>query len=316
VDPVLLRPSVSIVVLTFNRADMLGRLLQALDRLQGPDIELIVVDNHSEDGTPEVVAATAPRCTYLRTESNLGVGARNIGLRRAAGDLIVCLDDDVFGIDEHAIAALGRAFDADASLGAINFRVLDPYTRRICNWVHHCTVEEFADRTFDTYEITEGAVAFRRSAIEAAGYYPDYFFLSHEGPDLAFRMMDAGYRVEYRGTIQVEHWHASAGRKPGMCHYYDTRNQYWLAARNFPAGYALRYLARGQASTFVYAVRDGFLGHWLRAVRDGVAGAARAWRDRKAISPATMTRIRDIDARRAPFLYMAKARLFQKDMRL
>src|SRR5688572_12175155 len=158
---------------------MLARLLQALDRLQGPDTELIVVDNHSEDGTPEVVAAHAPGCTYLRTPANIGVGARNLGLRRAAGEVIICLDDDVFGIDEHAIATLRRAFQADANLGAINFRILDPYTQRVCNWVHHCTVEEFAGRTFDTYEITEGAVAFRKTAIAAAGYYPDYFFLSH-----------------------------------------------------------------------------------------------------------------------------------------
>jgi len=295
---------------------MLARLLQALHGLQGPDIELIVVDNHSEDGTPGVVAASAPGCTYLRTPANIGVGARNLGLRRAAGEVVICLDDDVFGIDEHAIAAVRRAFAADPRLGAINFKILDPYTQRVCNWVHHCTVEEYADRTFDTYEITEGAVAFRKAAVEAAGYYPDYFFLSHEGPDLAFRMMGAGYRVEFRGTIVVEHWHASAGRKPGMCHYYDTRNQYWLAARNFPAGYALRYLARGQASTFVYAVRDGFLRHWLRAVKDGVIGARRAWRDRRVLSPATLALIHDIDSRRASFLYMARARLFQKDMRL
>jgi GT2 family glycosyltransferase len=295
---------------------MLARLLQALSRLQGPEIELIVVDNHSEDGTPGVVHAAAPGCTYVRTPLNIGVGARNLGLRRAAGEIIICLDDDVFGIDERAIATVRRAFETDARLGAINFKVLDPYTERVCNWVHHCTVEDFADRTFDTYEITEGAVAFRKAAVEAAGYYPDYFFLSHEGPDLAYRMMDAGYRVEYRGAIVVEHWHASSGRKPGMCYYFDTRNQYWLAARNLPAGPAFRYLARGQASTFVYAVRDGFLGHWLRAVKDGLRGAPRAWRDRRRLSNGTMRQIREIDSRRAPFLYMLKARLFQRDMRL
>jgi GT2 family glycosyltransferase len=309
-------PAVSIVVLTFNRADMLGRLLPTLARLQGPDTELIVVDNHSEDSTPDVVRASAPGCVYLRTEVNLGVGARNRGLERAAAPVIICLDDDVFGIDERAIATIRSAFDSDPRLGAINFKVLDPYTGSVCNWVHHCRVEEFADRRFDTYEITEGAVAFRKAALDAAGYYPDYFFLSHEGPDLAFRMMDAGYVVEYRGTIAVEHWHAQAGRRPGMCHYYDTRNQYWLAARNFPLSYAFRYLARGQVSTFVYAVRDGYLGQWARAVGDGLAGTGTAWRHRRRLSTRTMRLIRQIDARRAPLLYMARRRLFQKDMRL
>ena len=307
---------ISIAILTFNRCTRLQQLLASLAPLVSEDVELIVVDNHSEDATPEVVQASGVPLTYVRTDSNIGVAARNLGLRRAAGEIIVCLDDDVFGIDRMALDVIQAAFDRDPRLAAINFKVLDPWTNEVCNWVHHCEQETFADRSFETYEITEGAVAFRKSALEEAGWYPDGFFLSHEGPDLAVRLMDRGYKVLYRGDLVVKHWHDSAGRQSWMTYYYDTRNQYWLAARNFPAGYSLKYLARGQASTFVYAIRDGFAGYWLRAVWDGVSGLRSVRRDRRALSPATMRAIRAIDSGRPSLVYMARKRLFRRAMRL
>ena len=123
---------------------------------------------------------------------------------------------------------------------------------RTCNWVHHCKEEEYYDREFLTYEITEGAVAFRKKALNCSGYYPENFFLSHEGPDLAFRIFENGYRVIYWGDIRVEHLFSEEGRKPWRNYYYDTRNQFWLAARHFPFDYAVVYLGRGLGSMLVY----------------------------------------------------------------
>ena len=164
------RRAFSIVILTFNRAARLQQLLASLAPLVSDTVDVIVVDNHSEDATPDVVVASAGfPLTCIRTDANIGVTARNLGLRRAQGELVVCLDDDVFGIDRRALDTIQAAFEADPTLAAINFKVLDPWTHEVCNWVHHCEVETFADRTFDTYEITEGAVAFRTAALEAAG---------------------------------------------------------------------------------------------------------------------------------------------------
>ena len=310
------RPAVSIAVLTFNRARHLGRLLDSLSAVVSPDVELIVVDNHSHDDTADVVAGANAPILYLRTHKNVGVGARNLALQRAAADIVICLDDDVFGVDENVIAAVRAAFDADPRLGAINFRVVDPWSDETTNWVHHCPMHTCERSTFETYEITEGAVAFRRAAVAAAGWYPEYFFLSHEGPDLAFRLMEAGYSVIYRGDIAVQHRHATEGRQSWLNYYYDTRNQYWLALRNFPLRYAFGYLLRGQLSTCWYALRDGYVSHWLRAVRDGIGGLWEFRHDRRTVSPATMIAIRAIDARRPSWVHMARKRLFTKGIRL
>jgi len=106
---------------------------------------------------------------------------------------------------------LGELF-GESSIGAVNFKVLEEGTGRVANWVHHRSVEAYADAEFDTYEITEGAVAFRRSILQRVGGYPATFFLSHEGPDLAFRIMNHGARVIYSPAVSVTHSFAPEGR--------------------------------------------------------------------------------------------------------
>lgn len=309
-------PAISVAILTFNRAAFLWTSLRSLAGLRPLGLEVIVVDNHSEDDTEHLVRREFGWCTYIRTEANLGVGARNLGLRHASGSIVICLDDDVVGLDAAAVERIQGAFRDDPTLGALNFKVVDGHSGEVCNWVHHCPPETYADGAFDTYEITEGAVAFRSDAVRKVGLYPEYFFLAHEGPDLALRLLEAGYRVAYRGDIMVRHFHAPAGRTPWMSYYYNTRNQYWLAARHFPLGYAVAYLLRGQLSTFVYSLRDGHLRHWIRAVYDGVRGLPRALADRRPLSKTTMRKIAAVNARRPPLLRQIRARVFRRGMRL
>lgn len=305
-------PLASLCILTYNRCTILQRLLGELARLDTGSIETIVVDNASSDETGSMVHAGFPSVRYLRNERNLGAAGRNVGIRAARAPIVITLDDDVRGLDEDGVRALLQMFAADPMLGAVNLRVTNE-EGATCNWVHHCRPEEFERRTFPTYEITEGAVAFRKSAVERAGYYADEFFLSHEGPDLALRILEHGYSVVYCGNVAVRHGFAVEGREPWRNYYYDTRNQFWLATRNFPLPYAARYLARGLASTLAYALRDGYLRYWLKAVADGVAGVPGAFRRRRVLSAATMRQLREIDARRPGLAYLVRKRMFTRD---
>jgi GT2 family glycosyltransferase len=257
-----------------------------------------------------------PELTFINLEKNIGASARNIGLKRAAADIVVTLDDDVTGLDDRSIDYLTELFRYNPKLGALNFQIRDYFTGRICNWVHHKKEEEYADKEFSTYEITEGAVAFRKSALETAGYYPDDFFISHEGPDLACRILDHGYEIAYSGKISVRHRHENTGRKDWYNYYYDTRNVFWLAARNFPATHALRYITRSLLAMMIYSVRDGFFSFWLKGVRDGIAGAKGAMRNRKVLSNQTMDFIKSIDKGRPNIFYTVNKRFFKTGVRL
>jgi GT2 family glycosyltransferase len=307
---------ISLAVLTYNRRDTLKELLLSLERIKARLGEIIVVDNHSEDGTEEMVRVDFPLVDLIRTEENMGATARNLGLQRARGDIVITMDDDIIGITAEDLDGLIFLFEQRPELGAVNFQVRDYFTGSVCNWVHHRPAEKHSGREFLTYEITEGAVAFRKNALERVGYYPEYFFISHEGPDLAFRLMNQGYTVLYSPTVAVRHKHSSLGRKEWMNYYYDTRNQLWLATRNFPWSYSARYLARGLGSMLLYSLRDGYFRCWGRGIIDGLKGIQKAFEDRKTLRPETMEKIREIDKERAGTFVLLRQRLTKKGARL
>lgn len=300
-------PLISISILTYNRVKLLRTLLVDLTSLQYTYLEIIVIDNHSQDETQQAIPVEFPSVKYIRTDKNIGASARNIGMQAAVGDIIVTLDDDIQGLNDKDLRFLANYFDLNPKVGALNFGVRT-IEGEVCNWVHHCKQEEFYDKNFMTYEITEGAVAFRKMAISQSGGYSDAFFLSHEGPDLAFRIYEAGYEVRYSGVISVSHHFANEGRTPWRNYYFDTRNQIWLAARNFPISYAITYLVRGLPAMAFYSIRDGFFLYWVKALWDGIIGLRSSLKERRALSKETMSIILDIDSQRPNILYVLKRR--------
>lgn len=307
---------ISICILTYKRLELLKTLLDSLNKLQYNNLEVIVVDNHSEDGTQQFVKKNFPNIRYFCTDENIGVAARNIGFKMATGEVIIAIDDDISGIVDNDLSNLSSYFKKNKFLGALNFKVVDSYSGEVCNWIHHKKVEDYCDKTFETYEITEGAVAFRKNALMTAGLYPDYFFISHEGPDLSFRILNCGYDVMYSNMITVKHSHAEGGRKAWYRYYFDTRNLFYLAVRNFPFLYSLKFLIRGSLSLLVYSLRDGFLFYWFKGIVHGLKGIKKYSHHRKVLSTKTMKKIRCIDKDRPSPLYMAKKRLFRKKVRL
>lgn len=304
--------SFSIVILTYNRRELLNRLLCSIAEIRWPSLETIVVDNCSSDGTPEMFPAIFPKVSYMRMDRNIGVGARNFGMEAATGEFLITLDDDIIGISEKDLIILQEIFKERPEIGAVNFKVIDPHDSSLLNWVHHCPSEEFHDKEFLTYEITEGAVAFRKKTLQMAGYYSASYFISHEGPDLAFRAYESGFQVMYTGRICVKHYHASEGRTPWRNYYYDTRNQFLLVYRNFPLSYGSRYLVRGQAAMFLYSLRDGFMKYWAKGVVDGIRMTLESKDQRKILSDKTMKIINDIDSNRPGFWYLLRKRVFRR----
>lgn len=87
-------PKVTIVIPTYNRALLLRRALMSARAQTYPRIEIIVVDDSSTDGTPEVVAEFGDTVRYVRGFKEGCAGAKNRGLAAASGELITNLDDD------------------------------------------------------------------------------------------------------------------------------------------------------------------------------------------------------------------------------
>ena len=71
---------ISIVILTFNRLEMLRGLLSSLFKIKYRPLEIIVIDNHSDEPIEEALKAEFPGVVVLEMEKNIGVGGRNRGI--------------------------------------------------------------------------------------------------------------------------------------------------------------------------------------------------------------------------------------------
>jgi GT2 family glycosyltransferase len=305
---------VSLVILTYNRPHLIPKQLERFATITYPEFELIIVDNHSDQLLTDMVKPY-PFARLLRMPENLGVAGRNRGIAAARGEIVITLDDDVTGISDQDINYLVTLFRKDTT-GAVCFKVLDEVTGEVINWCHHRKRELYSDQVFITDEITEGAVAFRRHVVMQAGLYPEEFFISHEGPDLALRIMNCGYDVIYDPAITVLHSHAIAGRPGWRRYYYDTRNQIWLVLRNHHLWRGTRMLVIGLGSMLVYSLRDGFLRYWLKGVIDGIQGSRKMLAQRIPVNSRTQKILDEIDRYRPDMWYMIKKRLLTKKVRI
>ena len=119
-------------------------------------------------------------------------------------------------------------------------------------------------RSSDVTAVWEGAVAIPRRVFDEVGGWPAEFRHAHEGIDLAWRVMDAGYRVRYEGGIAAFH----PAQDAPMPHAYSVYFGVWLARRHLP-------LALGPIYVLMFALRTA---PRLRSTR-GVREAARGYRD-------------------------------------
>jgi glycosyltransferase involved in cell wall biosynthesis len=115
-------PLVSVITPTYNRADVLPRALESVLSQDFQDLELIVVDDGSTDGTDDVVARIQdPRVRYLRFAENRGIGAgRHAGVESAKGELIAFVDSDDVWLPGRLTSVVGlfeRYPDVDVIFG-------------------------------------------------------------------------------------------------------------------------------------------------------------------------------------------------------
>ncbi len=307
-------PQYSIVILTYNRETYLKQQLESLANIN--DIEIIIVDNFSDENYAERIARFYSNVKVMRLDKNYGAVGRNFGIAAATAPYIVTLDDDVWGITADNLETSKNIFDKNSQIDCICFHVIDEQSKLTTNWIHHCDREKFASREFETYEISEGAAIFRKECFERVGLYPETFFISHEGPDMAFRIINSGHKIIYTPKVDVIHAHAKEGRPSWRRYYYDTRNLIWLAYRNYNKRLIVERFSLQLAAMFLYSLRDGYMKYFFKALFDGCRGLNKLRGSRSPVSNAAYARIKLMDKNRPSLLFYIKERLFKKEIKI
>jgi len=116
----------SIVIVSYNGRDHLRRCLSSLlEHTRGLEYEVVVVDNASQDGSADMVAAEFPPVRLLRRSSNAGLSiALNQGIRASSGEMVALLNPDT-GLDDNPFPAMARYLRDHPDVGILGPRLLD-----------------------------------------------------------------------------------------------------------------------------------------------------------------------------------------------
>ncbi len=236
-------PDLSVVVVTWNVRDLTLECLQSVMAAPGlGDVQVVVVDNASSDGTVEAVQTLFPDAQVIASDRNLGFPvANNLGIAQATGRHVLLLNPDtVVGPD--ALAACVAALDADPALGAVGCRLTfaDGRTqyecgRRAYRLIHlawealylqvlfprspvfaHQLMGDWDHKDDRDVEALSGAfMMLRREALNGVGGVPTELFMYHEDLALCLRLRKAGWRLRCVGQVStIHHGGASSSRSP------------------------------------------------------------------------------------------------------
>lgn len=166
-------PKISIITPSYGQAAYIEDTIRSVIDQGYPDLEYIIIDGGSSDGSVDIIKKYETHLTYWVSEPDNGqTDAINKGLHKASGDIVAWLNsDDVYTAG--TLMAIGKAFAADPDVSLLygdveNFYV-DGRTERIAN---HFEVEDFLSRV----SIHQPGVFWRRNLHQQLGYLDESFY--------------------------------------------------------------------------------------------------------------------------------------------
>ncbi len=245
----------SVIIVNWNTKDLLRQTLASLFQATRVQLEVIVVDNASADGSVEMVKAEFPDVVLIVNEANLGFGkANNIGLKRATGNFLFLLNSDTI-THEGAVDVLVQYLSEHAEVGMVGPKLLNSdgsfqhaCRRRLPNPINSFFYLSGIGKLFpgskrlNAYKgeaespdvsgvveaISGAAMLFRREVYHAVGGFDERFFMYGEDLDLCKRVLDAGFPIHYVHTSVITHLGGQSSKKSRVRSIRNFYHAMWL----------------------------------------------------------------------------------------
>jgi glycosyltransferase involved in cell wall biosynthesis len=265
-----------VVILNYNSKDLLQQTLDSVFDQDWPNLEVIVVDNCSIDGSPDMVQERfGDRANILRRTLNSPTAGRNQGFRAAKGDYVLSLDNDIALPDKSVIRkgiALFEQFQW-ASVLAFKIGTLENPTEPLPeHWWYPQPIETSKDVIFYTDFFSEGAVLFRSQALVATGGYDDDFFQGFESVELSLRLINDGFVMLYCPSLTCgeQRVRGFLTQKRTRINYLSVRNRLWIVWKHYPFWRGLFYASGRITIACLRSIRFGWIDHFVSGVKDGI----------------------------------------------
>lgn len=222
----------SIIIITYNGLGFLTRCLESLrDFVNDPTCEVIIIDNHSTDGTLAFLHEHYPGLQLIVNDENRGVAAaRNQGIKVAKGDKLLLLDNDTEATAT-AIHAMMRHLDTHPHVGLCSCRLVDkqglpqdsckPYPglmiklRNVLGIGNKAQYEPNDEGIIEPLYVIGACQMFTREVVEKVGLLDENIFYGPEDADWCMRIGQAGWRIHCLNNHTIVHdYRRTTKRRP------------------------------------------------------------------------------------------------------
>lgn len=278
----------SVVIPNYNGIRYLKNCLLSLQKCEGEDFEVIVVDNGSTDGSDLLPDSLKLNVRLIKLNENTGFAhAVNVGIREAKGEYVILLNNDtevesgfVLKLTE-ALKKNRKAFSASAMMVDMNNReVLDGAGDYYCalGWAFAYgkgKKTEECDKGRKIFSSCAGACIYDKAKLEITGLFDELHFAYLEDVDLGYRARIAGFDNIYEPAAVV--YHAGSGFSGSRYNEFkiklSSRNSVYLILKNMPIlqliinlpfivfGYLIKtlfFVLKGYGKVYLKGLLDGF----------------------------------------------------------
>ncbi len=241
-------PLVSIITVNYNTAAVTLQLLQSLQNITYPNVEVIVVDNASSQDASSI-KQQFPDVVFIQNKNNEGfAGGNNRGIERAKGDIIFLLNNDT-EVEASFIEPVVKLFSDDSLIGIVSSKLIYYHSDKTIQYAGGTAINPFTARgkfigngELDNGQYNEAsqthlahgaAMAIHRKVFDKIGLLPEMYFLYYEELDFSEHAQRAGFTIWYQPQSVVLHKESmSVGKSSSLKVYYQNRNRLLFIRRN------------------------------------------------------------------------------------
>jgi len=266
----------SVILVNYNGKDYISKCLDSIkESIQGIKSEIIVVDNHSTDGSAEILQKNHPDIRLLRNHKNLGFSkANNQGLRASSGNYILIINPDT-RLYSNSIKKLLAEIKKSPDIGGVGPALINnkkdvqvSFGGRV-NFFSEALKKTFLNRFYkyqlkkngkkrDVEWLSAACFMSTQEVLKKAGMFDEKFFLYFEDIDLCKRIRKEGWRLVYQPEAKVFHEGGASTKKRKLnSRFYYRKSQLYFYRKHSPA-FSFFLLQVFLSINFVFVLFQGF----------------------------------------------------------
>ena len=241
-------PLVSVIVVTINNLDLLKNCVGSLYRQDYEPLEIVVVDNGSDEDVRGMLAEEFAEVRVIRLDKNHGfAGGNNRGIKIAQGKYVALINNDAVASPQW-VSSLVATAESDPRIGAIASIVIDgnrPNVLDSCGvGISLDGMSRQAMRGMPVPKLSKPkevllfsgcACLLRMDGLKEVGLFDEDFFAYCEDTDLGLRLRRTGWKIVVAPGAYVHHFYSMTGGKFSLQKvYWVERNHLWVTIKNFP----------------------------------------------------------------------------------